>query len=88
MCGGNGYVREGCAIMLTANIDVDLGLTSGSEGKVLSALPHGIVVEFANCTHSLHLRSAWVWNGDRQELRTAFDATLCYAMTVHKAEGL
>ena len=77
------HLRLGSKIMITRNSNLQLGLANGAYGTVLRLTAAGVVVQLGERIECLHCRSAWIGN----RLHVAFDLSLGYACTVHKAEG-
>jgi hypothetical protein len=88
------FIKIGARVMLTWNVAVDEGLVNGSRGVVAGIQPDGApLVHFDNWTAPIVVpRQEEVLEGRKKDeilaRRTQYPLCLCWAMTIHKAQGI
>jgi hypothetical protein len=88
------FIKIGARVMLTWNVAVDEGLVNGSRGVVVGIQPDGApLVHFDNWTAPIPVpRQEEVLEGRKKDeilaRRTQYPLCLCWAMTIHKAQGI
>ena len=81
--------KVGCQVILTYNIDVDLGLVNGSRGVVVEFKDDGSLVKFTNgVTFYIRPHGFEYMDGLILVVRFQLPLTLGYATTTHKSQGL
>lgn len=82
-------VKRGCKLHITNNLDIDGGLFNGARAVLKDRLVAGLLLELADgCQRVLFRRSSRVNAHFGRTVMHAYDITLGYAQTVHKAQGL
>jgi ATP-dependent DNA helicase PIF1 len=82
-------LRVGAQVMLTTNLDFDLGLVNGSRGVItelctVTKLP---IVEFVNGIKRTISWHEWAIDGYPFATRSQIPLRLSYAITIHKSQG-
>ena len=82
-------LRLGAQVMLTTNLDFDLGLVNGSRGVIIEICPvtKAPVVEFVNGLKRLISYHDWIIDGYPFASRSQIPLRLSYAITIHKSQG-
>lgn len=82
-------LRVGAQVMLTTNMDFDLGLVNGSRGVIteLCAVTKLPIVEFVNGIKRTISWHEWAIDGYPFATRSQIPLRLSYAITIHKSQG-
>ena len=76
----------GAQVMLTVNLNLDIGLANGSRGIVVAFEDDGVIVEFTNGEQYL-IEPNMYMDEDNVMWAVAVPLKLCWAMTIHKSQS-
>lgn len=81
-------LKEGAQVMLTKNLDLEMGLCNGSRGVVLETNPESVLVLFKNGIQMeiVYYPSETEIN-NKKVVRSHIPLILAYALTIHKVQG-
>lgn len=81
-------LKKGAQVMLTCNMDIEIGLCNGSRGVVLECLDDCVLVLFKNGVEQFINPNVWtIETEDEIFFRSQIPLILAWSITIHKAQS-